>query len=106
MPDKTIIDKILNSILKVLNPDKVILFGSRAKEGARPGSDYDFLIIKSGIKDEIGVAQDIYEILLELDEELAIDIIVASAENVEKYKNSRGNIIKTAINEGIVVYGR
>lgn len=106
MPDQNIIKKIITSIRKVLDPDKVILFGSQATGKARPESDYDFLVIKAGIKDEIGIAQDIYECLLEMDEDLALDIVVASAETVEKYRNSAGSIIKPAMKEGVVVYGQ
>ena len=44
----TIIDKIVDVIIKSADPDKVILFGSRAREDYGRGSDYDFMVVKKG----------------------------------------------------------
>ena len=40
------LQKALDTIIKVADPDKVILFGSQAKGMGNPDSDYDFLILK------------------------------------------------------------
>lgn len=106
MPDKTIIDEILKSILKVIIPDKVILFGSQARGTARPDSDYDILIIKSGIKDERKINQAIYRVMVDLDIPIGVDIIVKTPESVEKNKNMAVSVVKEAIEEGIVIYER
>lgn len=105
MPNKNIIEKFINTVLEIIIPDKIILFGSQAREDARPDSDYDFLVIKSGIIDEIEIAQSIYEKLVDIDEDFSADIIVATPENIEKYKNSDGTILKPALSEGKVIYG-
>lgn len=105
MPNKNIIEKFINVVLEVIIPDKIILFGSQAREDSRPDSDYDFLVIKSGIIDEIAIAQNIYEKLADIDENFSADVIVATPENLEKYKNSIGSVFKPALKEGKVVYG-
>ena len=105
MPDKRIINKIIKAILKVLKPDKIILFGSQARGDAGLSSDYDFLIIKEGIKDSLKVEGEIYKKLVDVDELVSVDIVVATPEIIEKYKNAIGCIIKPALEEGIVVYG-
>jgi len=105
MPDKTIIDKIINTILQVIKPDKIILFGSQANGKARPDSDYDFLIIKSAIENPLQIEKAIYRKFVDMDELVSVDIIVATPEIVEKYKNAIGYIIKPALEEGILVYG-
>lgn len=102
MSDNSIIDNILNAIFKVIIPDKVILFGSRAKGTARVDSDYDILIIKSGIENGLKIESDIY---MNLDINASVDIIVASPEIVEQYKDTIGCVIKPALSEGIVIYG-
>jgi predicted nucleotidyltransferase len=43
--DDLILD-IVRRIVETAQPEKVILFGSRARGGARPGSDFDLLVIK------------------------------------------------------------
>jgi predicted nucleotidyltransferase len=40
------LEEIVRRILKVGNPQKIVLFGSRARREARPDSDYDILIIE------------------------------------------------------------
>jgi uncharacterized protein len=102
MADKTVIDKILNAILKVITPDKVILFGSQARGDARSDSDYDILVIKAGIENESGIEGNIY---IHLDVDASVDIIVAKSEDVEKYKEKIGCILKPALREGVVIYG-
>lgn len=105
MTNKNIIKKFINIVLEVIIPDKIILFGSQAREDSKPDSDYDFLIIKSGIIDEIDISQTIYQKLAEIDLDFSADIIVVTPEYVEKYKNSIGNIIKPALMEGKIIYG-
>lgn len=105
MPDKAILDKILSAILKVIVPDKVILFGSQARGNARKDSDYDILIIKSGIENERKINQAIYRIMVDLDIPIGVDIIVKTPESVEKSKGMAVSVIKEALEEGIVIYG-
>lgn len=105
MPDKKILDKIINCVLKAIVPDKIILFGSQATGKACPHSDYDILVIKSGIEDGLSVEQNIYRFLYDADMDAEVDILVATPEIIEKYKDSSGCIIKPALKEGIVVYG-
>jgi|GEM_PF-3640618 len=60
MPDKNILDKIIKAILQVIIPDKIILFGSQARGDAKIDSDYDILIVKSGIANEFSIEGQIY----------------------------------------------
>ncbi|MCK7521059.1 MAG: nucleotidyltransferase domain-containing protein [Ignavibacteriales bacterium] len=104
MPDKKILDKIINAILKVIAPEKIILFGSQARNQAGESSDYDILVIKSGIDDNLTIEQKIYRKLYDEDVEAEVDIIVVTPEILEKYKNSIGSVFKPALKEGIVIF--
>ena len=42
--------KAIKIIIRVAQPDKIILFGSRIKNRATLDSDYDLLILKKGVK--------------------------------------------------------
>ena len=103
MPDKKILDKIIDAVLKVIVPDKIILFGSQARGDARQDSDYDILVIKSGIENGSEIEGNIY---LNMDVEASVDVLVATPEIVEKYKNAIGCVLKPALKEGVVIYGR
>jgi uncharacterized protein len=105
MPNQKIIDKIIECILKVVIPDTIILFGSQARGDARPDSDYDILVIKSGIENERKVAQAIYRIFVDIDTPIGVDIIVKTPENVEKNKQMVVSVVKEALKEGIRIYG-
>lgn len=105
MPDQKILNKIINAILQVVIPDKIILFGSQARGTAKNDSDYDILVIKSGIDNTLRVEKAIYRQFMNIDELVSIDILVATPEIIDKYRNAIGCIIKPALEEGIIVYG-
>lgn len=102
MPNKKL-KEIINRILQVIVPDKIILFGSRARGNAKKDSDYDLLVIKSGIENRILIEQDIYEKFIGIDE--SIDILVRKPEDIDQDKNNSGSLISRALNEGIIIYG-
>ena len=103
MPDKKL-EEIINKILQVIIPDKIILFGSRARGEAGEDSDYDLLIIKSGIENKREICKKLYRNMLGTN--ASVDIILEKPEIIEKYKNSVGFIYKFALKEGKVVYVR
>lgn len=106
MPDKKIIDKIIECVLKVVVPETIILFGSQARGDARPDSDYDILVIKSGIENERKTARDIYRIFVDIDVPIGVDVIVKTPENLEKSKKMVVSVVKEALNEGVIIYGK
>lgn len=101
----SVVQKIINAVLKVIVPDKIILFGSQARGNARPDSDYDILIIKSGIENESEIEGNIYVKLFYEDFLASVDVIVAKPEDIEKYKDKTGCFLKSALKEGVIVYG-
>jgi len=102
MPDKKL-EEIINRILQVIIPDKIILFGSRAKNLAEKDSDYDIMVIKSNIDSEWKLEAKIYRNFIGLG--VAVDVIVTTPEKLEQHKESLGYIYKQVLKEGITVYG-
>ena len=49
MPDVTaaLLDQIVRTIVDEVDPEQVVLFGSRARGDARPDSDVDLLVVES-----------------------------------------------------------
>jgi len=86
------------------HPDKIILFGSRARGQWGPDSDADLLIVMSvkGSKRQQAVQID----LALQGIPIPIDLIVVTPEEVEKYRDSIGTIIREAVREGKVLYER
>ena len=101
MLEQAILDDIIRRIVEVAQPEKIILFGSAARGDMGSNSDVDVLIIKEGA-DALELMGDIY---MNLDGVgAAIDAIVVTPNDVERYKDSHALVIKPALQEGKVVY--
>ena len=101
MLDQQTLDDIIRRIVEVAQPEKIILFGSAARGDMNRHSDVDLLIIKEGA-DAIELMGDIY---MNLDGVgAAVDAVVVTPDDVERYKDSHAVIVKPALQEGRVVY--
>src|SRR4030095_2603453 len=98
---KTVSDEILQEIVRrilaAVQPEKIILFGSAAREEMGPDSDLDFLVIKS-CKNRRKTARKIRRRLIGIG--IPKDIIVATPEDIERYKDTIGLIYRPALKEG------
>ena len=99
--DQKILDDIIRRIVEVARPEKIILFGSAARGEMGPNSDVDLLVIKSGAH-RLDLTGQIYMNMYGAGE--AVDIIVVTPEDVERYGNSHALVIAPALREGKVVY--
>ena len=99
--DPSILDDIIRRIVEVAQPEQIILFGSAARGDMNRHSDVDLLIIKEGV-DALDLMGQIYRNLRGVG--AAVDAIVVSPQDVERYKDSHALVIKPALREGKVVY--
>jgi predicted nucleotidyltransferase len=95
------LDAIIRRIVEVAKPDKIILFGSAARGEMGPNSDVDLLVIKSGAN-RLELTGQIYMNMHGVGE--AVDIIVVTPEDVERYRDSHALVIAPAVQQGKVVY--
>ncbi len=101
MLDQKTLDDIVRRIVEVARPEKIILFGSAARDDMGPHSDIDLLIIKKGAHRR-NLAGRIYENLYGVG--AAVDVVVVTPADVKRYKDSHMLVIKPALREGKVVY--
>ena len=78
-------------------PEKISLFGSAARGDADSDSDIDLLVIKDGV-DALDLMARIYGRLRGVG--AAVDAIVVSPDDVERYKDNHALIIKPAVQNG------
>jgi predicted nucleotidyltransferase len=95
------LQQIIERIVAVAQPEKIILFGSAARGEMGPNSDVDLLVIKAGAH-RLDLAGKIYGNLHGVDE--AVDVVVVTPEDVERYRESPALVIAPALREGKVVY--
>ena len=101
MLDQKTLDEIIRRIVEVAQPEKIILFGSAARGGMGPHSDLDLLIVKE--------AQDLRKLTARVYRRLygvgaAVDLVMVTPQDVERYKDSHALVIKPALREGRVMY--
>ena len=103
-PNNDLIGDIVRRIVETAQPDKIILFGSRARGDARPNSDFDILVIKES--SEPGYRRDapLYVALAGLN--APVDVLVYTPEEVTDWSAVPQAFITTAVREGKVVYER
>ena len=97
--------KELKKIIKALKPyqpEKIILFGSAARNQFRPGSDLDLLIIKKTKKTFL---ERNFEARNLIDTLLPFDVFVLTPEEVEKGKRNWQPFVIDILEEGKVIYG-
>lgn len=97
-----ILEEIIRRIVEVAKPEKIIMFGSAARGQMGPNSDVDLLVIKGGDFHRGRVTEEIYMNLFGVGE--AVDVIVVTPEDVERYRDSFALVIYPALREGKVVY--
>jgi uncharacterized protein len=96
------IQRLVRRIVDAVQPERIILFGSAARGDMTPSSDLDLLVIKTGDYHHIEMAQRIYSALGR--RLYAVDVTVATPEEVEKYKDEYCLVFHAALREGKVLY--
>lgn len=99
--DHAVLEEVIRRVVEVAKPEKIILFGSAARRRMGRHSDVDLLVVRSGV-DALDLMGDIYLNLRGVG--TAVDAIVVSADDVERYRDSYGMVIHEAIRNGRVVY--
>ena len=101
MVDQEKLDEIVRRIVEAVEPEKIILFGSAARGDTDSHSDVDLLVIKEGA-DHWEAARRIYRTLAGV--RVAVDAVVVTPQDVERYRDSHALVIAPALREGRVVY--
>ena len=96
------LDEIIRRIVEVADPQRILMFGSAARGTMGPDSDIDLLVIVDGPVHHRRLSQRIYRHMLGVGQ--AVDIIVATPEDIERYGQSIGLIYRPALQEGEEVY--
>lgn len=96
------LEEIVRRIVEIARPDKIILFGSRARGEARPESDLDLLVIVDSPAPRYRRSAPLYGVSSDI--LLPMDIVVYSPEEAEEWRAVPQAFVTTAIREGVVVY--
>ena len=99
-----LIDDIVRRIVETAQPDKIILFGSRARGDARPNSDFDVLVIKESSEPRYRRSVPLYVALADVPAE--VEVMVYTPEEVDEWKQVSQAFVTTAVRQGTTIYER
>jgi len=94
--------EIVKRIVEETDPDKIILFGSRAKGENKKWSDYDICVLKKGVENKRKLAKGIYRKLFGVG--ASVDVIVETPEQFNKLKDKWFLVYSEIARHGRVVY--
>ena len=102
------LQRMVQILVAAAVPEKIILFGSRARGDARPDSDVDLIVVEA---EPFGKGRSCAEESLRLRRALGAqgvdkDLLVYSLEDVEYWRDSLNSVLARALREGAVLYER
>ncbi|MGO9269616.1 MAG: nucleotidyltransferase domain-containing protein [Terriglobia bacterium] len=103
-PSDDLIGDIVRRIVETAQPEKIILFGSRARGDARPNSDFDVLVIKESSEPRYRRSVPLYVALADVPSE--VEVIVYTPEEIDEWKQVSQAFVTTAVREGTTIYER
>ena len=98
----SLLPEIVRRIVEAVDPDKIILFGSRARGDNRPDSDFDLLLVKRSEAPKHRRAIPAYQALYGMP--ASVDILWRTPSEVEEWAHACNHVICRALEEGQVVY--
>lgn len=103
-----VLDQMVRAIVEAVDPEQVILFGSRARGDAREESDVDLVVVES---EPFGKTRSRRLEAVRLWRALSgflvpKDILVYSRDEVALWRDSLNHVLAQALREGKVLYER
>ena len=106
--EEVLLQQMVQTIIKEVSPETIILFGSRARGDARADSDVDLLVVEtepfSPQRSRRKEAARLYMALRDL--AVSKDILLYSRDEFERWKNSLNHVVGRAHREGRVLHDR
>jgi excisionase family DNA binding protein len=100
------LERVVQAIVTSVQPDGVILFGSRARGDFRADSDFDLAILAPDGVARRHVAMRAYESLAAVaDRSVAVDIVVLTPSILVAERDLAGSIAREVAREGVSLYG-
>lgn len=106
LADRELYAEVVRRIVAVADPDRIILFGSRARGDHRPDSDVDLLVVQESDEPRYARSGKLYTALARLPREVDVDIVVFTPREIWEWSGVRQAFETTAVREGVVLYER
>ena len=103
-----LLGEMVRAIVAEVDPEQVILFGSRARGDEQESSDIDLIVVEA---EPFGPERSRHKELVRLYHALAgfrvpADVLVYSHEDIDYWRDSLNHVLARALREGKVLYER
>ena len=106
--DDALLRRMTAAIVEAADPERVILFGSRARGDAKADSDIDLVVVQAGPfgpdRDRGAEETRLWRALAKF--HVQKDILVYSLDEAERWHGSVNHVLARALREGRVLYER
>lgn len=93
---------LVEQVVSIARPLRIILFGSAARGETGPGSDIDLLVVMPDGTHRRHAAQRLYAGIRHIG--IPFDLLVATPSDLQKHRENIGLIYPVILREGIEVY--
>ncbi len=104
MDDAMILEDVIGRLVSQFDPVRIVLFGSRARGDAMPGSDIDLLVVLPRMEHKMHALAAMLDALEGIP--VSVDPIPTDLAEIERRGHLAGDILLPALREGRVVYER
>jgi predicted nucleotidyltransferase len=101
-PDPQILEQLVQRIVEAVHPLRIILFGSAVRGEMTADSDLDVLVVMPEGVHCLHTAQYLHQQIDNI--ACPIDILVATAPDLDKHKDNIGLIYRKVLQEGREIY--
>lgn len=96
------IEEIINRIANAVHPNKIYLFGSRARGDFQADSDFDLLVIYDGPISKRNLELMIYESIDKCN--ISLDLFILSSDEMDRLKSVANTLAREVSETGILCY--
>jgi uncharacterized protein len=102
MISQATISQAAELIRQAAQPERIILFGSYARNQADSGSDVDLLVVEPAVPDPGAEMVRLMRVLSTL--RIPVEVLVVSRQDFMDWSDTPGHILFDAAREGVVLY--
>jgi len=102
--DDAIVDAVVDRLTDGFQPERILIFGSQARDDAAEWSDVDLLVVMPDGTDRRQAAIEMHVALGDLP--AAKDIVVTTPTHIAQRGHVVGSVLRPALREGTVLYER
>jgi predicted nucleotidyltransferase len=101
----SVLPQVVGRIVRANDPDRIILFGSRARGDQRPDSDFDLLVVLDAVENRREARIAVRRSFVDLP--ISADVLVATVDEVDgRIPGRPTGAVFWAVQEGQTIYDR